>query len=167
MLSEVRKEAYLLRFKGSEKTKNNEDEDDEHDEGTTTTIAGPEAWRNWYPQEWVGWVMFGPPADKPTAHWVNMPISSGPTDVPGYYLDSKGVKAAKRPPGRTSQRERVTMDSIVKKQRTTELTMRAKQISLQDEELEMTRSARDLAVIERLTKNADTQEKKVSLTRFA
>ena len=59
------------------------------------------------------------------------------------------------------------MDSIVKKQKTTELTMRAKQISLQDEELEMTRSARDLAVINRLPKTADTQEKKVSLKQVA
>ena len=58
-----------------------------------------------------------------------------------------------------------TLDCLFRCSRTVHLG--AKQISLQDEELEMTRSARDLAVIERLTKNADTQEKKVSLTRFA
>jgi hypothetical protein len=120
---------------------------------------GPEAWTNWYPQEWVAWVMYGVPSENPTEHWVNMPVSNGPTEVEHYYTDSKGNKSSK---GRTNQREKVTMDSIVTKQKSSELTIRARQIVLQDEELEMTRSARDLSVIERLAKNADTEEKKVN-----
>jgi hypothetical protein len=166
MLAEVRKEAFAMRFNKTEKSSttatNADDEEEEQDETTSSTIMGPEAWTNWYPQEWVAWVMNGVPSENPTEHWVNMPVSNGPTEVEHYYTDSKGNKSSKRPPGRTNQREKVTMDSIVTKQKSSELTIRARQIVLQDEELEMTRSARDLAVIERLAKNADTEEKKVS-----
>jgi hypothetical protein len=166
MLAEVRKEAFAMRFNKTEKSSttatNADDEEEEQDETTSSTIMGPEAWTNWYPQEWVAWVMYGVPSENPTEHWVNMPFSNGPTEVEHYYTDSKGNKSSKRPPGRTNQREKVIMDSIVTKQKSSELTIRARQIVLQDEELEMTRSARDLAVIERLAKNADTEEKKVS-----
>jgi hypothetical protein len=190
MLAEVRKEAFAMRFNKTEKSSTTatsaDDEEEEQDETTSSTIMGPEAWTNWYPQEWVAWVMYGVPSENPTEHWVNMPVSNGPTEVEHYYTDSKGNKSSKRPPGRTNQREKVTMDSIVTKQKSCELTIRAwvrvrvrvrvivtnqksceltiraRQIVLQDEELEMTRSARDLAVIERLAKNADTEEKKVS-----
>jgi hypothetical protein len=167
MLSEVRKEAFSMRFNKSEKSLTTttaiDDEDEEQDEAvSSSTIAGPEAWSNWFPQEWVAWVMYGVPSENPSEHWVNMPISNGPTEVEHYFTDSKGNKSSKRPPGRTNQREKVTMESIVTKQKSSELSIRAQQIVLQDEELEMTRSARDLAVIERLSKNADTEEKKVS-----
>lgn len=165
MLSEVRKEAYLMRFNKNEKSnyeKSFEDEDDEQEEISASSIAGPEAWSNWYPQERLAWVMYGVPSENPTEHW-NIPISNGPTDAaPHYYTDANGVRSSKCPPRRTVQEEKVTMDSIVKKQRSTDLSMRAKRITLQDEKLEMIRSARDLTVIERLSKNADTDEKKVS-----
>lgn len=167
MLAEVRKEAFSMRFEKTEKPNANtsiaDDEEDELDESSaSSTIIGPEAWANWYPQEWVGWVMFGVPSENPSEHWVNMPISNGPTEVEHYFTDTKGNKSSKRPPGRTNQREKVTMESVVTKQKSNELSMKAQQILLQDEELEMTRSARDLVVIERLSKNADTDEKKVS-----
>ena len=160
MLAEVRRDAFSMRFSKNDKSNEKDQGDDEDDQDEV--IVGPEAWSNWYPQEWVAWVLYGVPSENPTTHWVTMPISNGPTDVPHYITDKNGIKASKRPPGRTNQREKVTMDSIVSKQKSTELTMRAKQISLQDEELEMTRSARDLAVIEKLTRNADTDEKRVS-----
>jgi hypothetical protein len=54
------------------------------------------------------------------------------------------------------------MDIIVTKRKSSELTIRACQIVLHDEELVMTMSARNLAVTERLASNADTEEKKVN-----
>ena len=65
-----------------------------------------ETWKSWYPQEWVGWVMYGVPSENPTEPWVNQPISDGPTDVDTYFTDEKGMKSSKRPPGRTNQREK-------------------------------------------------------------
>lgn len=133
MLSEVRKEAFSMRFNKSEKSLTTttaiDDEDEEQDEAvSSSTIAGPEAWSNWFPQEWVAWVMYGVPSENPSEHWVNMPISNGPTEVEHYFTDSKGNKSSKRPPGRTNQREKVTMESIVTKQKSSELSIRAQQI---------------------------------------
>ena len=47
MLSEVRKEAYSMRFSKNDKSSSEkcfEDEDEEQDETLTSSIAGPEAW---------------------------------------------------------------------------------------------------------------------------
>jgi hypothetical protein len=166
MLAEVRKEAFAMRFHKAEKSSTTaasaDDEEEEQDETASSTIMGPEAWTNWCPQEWVAWVMYGVPSENPIENWVNMPVSNGPTEVEQYYTDSKGSKSSKRPTRGTNEREKETMDIIVTKEKSSELTIRARQIVLHDEELETTMSARDLAVTERLASNADTEEKKVN-----
>ena len=55
--------------------------------------------------------MYGVSSKKLTEHWVNQPISDGPTEVDHYVTDETGLRSSRRPPGRTSQREKVTMET--------------------------------------------------------
>ena len=64
---EVRKEAFHARK--SRKTSKEEDEDEEDAEEHSSISEGTlpalvEEWETWYPQEWVGWIMYGVPSDK-------------------------------------------------------------------------------------------------------
>ncbi len=167
MLGEVRKEAFTTRYQKSEKSSstNNVLDDDEEDADEPSSISSglsiSEAWTTWYPQEWIGWVMYGVSSEKPTEHWVNQPISDGPTESDNYVTDENGLKSSRRPPGRTSQREKVTMESSVAKQNSDANSMRAQHLLQVDEELEMNRSARDLQVIDNLSRTATTEAQKV------
>jgi hypothetical protein len=42
--------------------------------------------------------MYGISSANPTEHWVNQPLSNGPTDFEDY-VDDKGVRGTKNPPG--------------------------------------------------------------------
>ena len=66
----------------------NEDEEDADEsssisEGTLPALV--EEWESWYPQEWVGWIMYGVPSENPTDHWVHQPTSEGPTDSEHFF----------------------------------------------------------------------------------
>lgn len=94
MLNEVRKEAFNLRkYKA---TSNADDEDKDDDDESSPSLA--EEWTSWYPQKWIGWVMYGTPPENPIEHWVIRPSSNGPTDVE-HYVDDKGPRSSKNPPG--------------------------------------------------------------------
>jgi hypothetical protein len=152
MLTEVRKEAFLKRFNRGDKASNAssdviDDEDEVEGDGSMTIV---EIWKSWYPQEWVDWVMYGAPSENPTDHWVNQPISAGPTDVETYFTDEKGTKSSRRPPGRTNQREKVSMESVQSKQSSDSNSLRAQHLKQVAEEMEASNSARDLYVIENL-----------------
>ena len=96
MLNEVRKEAFL---KKHEKTKTLCDDEEDGDNEETSSPSLGEEWTSRYPQEWIGWVMYGTPSENPTEHWVNQPCSNGPTNA-GHYVDDNGMKSSKNPPGR-------------------------------------------------------------------
>lgn len=93
MLNEVRKEAFSLR-----KTKSTSSNEEEEEEDNEENISLTEEWTSWYPQEWIGWVMYGAPSENPTEHWVHQPTSKGPTNVE-QYVDGNGLKSSKKPPG--------------------------------------------------------------------
>ncbi len=96
MLNEVRKEAFSMR---KTKTINSVDDEEEEENEETASSSLVEEWEMWYPQEWIGWVMYGTPAENPTEHWVNQPSSNGPTDAEHYFVDEKGSRGTKNPPG--------------------------------------------------------------------
>ena len=112
MLAEVRKEAFDLR-KCKISSNADEEDEEENEEIAPTSIA--EEWSTWFPQEWIGWYMFGVPSENPTEHWVNQPASSGPTDVENYYTDEKGLCSSKKLPGRHCQREKANSEVSIKK----------------------------------------------------
>ena len=56
-----------------------DEEEEDIDESNSLVIA--EEWETWYPQEWIGWCLYGVPSEKPTEFWVHQPVSNGPTDV--------------------------------------------------------------------------------------
>jgi hypothetical protein len=130
MLTEVRKEAFAKRFNRGDKVSNASsdviDDEDEVEGGGNVTIV--ETWKSWYPQEWVGWVIYGVPSENLTEHWVNQPISDGPTDVDTYFTDEKGMKSSKRRPGRTNQREKASMESVQSKQSSDTNALRAQHL---------------------------------------
>ena len=79
---EVRKEAFNARKSRATSTEESEDEEDADElssisEGTLPALF--EEWESWYPQEWVGWIMYGVPSENPRDHWVHQPTSEGPT----------------------------------------------------------------------------------------
>jgi hypothetical protein len=57
-------------------------------------------------------------------------MSDGPTEVEHYFTDNKGNKSSRRPPGRTNQREKVTMESVVSKQNSDTNTLRAQHFTV-------------------------------------
>lgn len=80
MLLEVRKEAYNMKYLKTDKcnTSTNVPDDDDEDAEEPASISS-DASSDWFPQEWIGWTMYGVSSDHPTEHWVNQPISDGPT----------------------------------------------------------------------------------------
>lgn len=166
MLSEVRKEAFETRFVKSEKsttaTPLAEDEDDDADDAQTSNMFGGTVWSSWFPQEWVGWVMYGISSEHPTEHWVNQTLSDGPTNIENFFSDDKQPKSSLRPPGRSNQREKVTTESVNNKQISDANALRAHHVMQMAEELEMFRSKRDLDVIMNLRRLATTDDQKVS-----
>ena len=138
-----------------------EDEDDEEgDENPSTSIPlSADAWTSWYPQEWIGWVMYGTPCDKPTHHWVTQLISEGPSDEPTYHEDETGKKSSKKPPGRVLQRERANNDTTISRVSSDSNTMLSHRIVQSDREVRIVESTHDLKMINILRANADTDEK--------
>ena len=169
-MAEVRKEAFNTRFQKTDKVtsllSSPDEEEVEEPYPSATNLTITEVWQSWYPQEWIGWVMYGVSSDNPTEHWVNQPNSSGPTVSDTYIFDDKGSKVSKRPGGRTVQREKATMESVVAKQSSDTNSMQAHHLLQVDLELECTMSARDLMLIKDLEKRAYTQEEKVSDLKF-
>ena len=162
-MNEVRREAFSMRktkksVNGDEK---DEDEDDEEgDENPSNSCPlSVDAWITWYPQEWIGWVMYGTPCDKPTHHWVTQNISEGPSDEPTYYEDETGKKSSKKPPGRVLQRERANNETTTSRVTTDTNTLVSHRIVQGDREARIVQSTYDLKMINILKANADTDEK--------
>ena len=64
---EVRKETFHARKSRATSKEKDEDEEDADEpssisEGTLPALA--EEWETWYPQEWVGWIMYGVPVSQ-------------------------------------------------------------------------------------------------------
>ena len=166
-MAEVRKEAFKTRFHKADKLTSAlltpaDEEENEEEYTNCTSLSISEVWQSWYPQEWIGWVMYGVSSDHPTEYWVNQPNSSGPTVSDNYVFDDKGSKVSKRPGGRTVQREKATMESVVAKQSSDSNSMQAHHLLQVDTELECIMSERDLKLIISLERMATTQERKVS-----
>ena len=98
ILSEVRKEAFTMQGKSA-----NEDISDETDLSAITSastsssssssslnsiLIPTDGWTQWYPTEWLSWTLYGPPSDNPSSHWVNEPISEGPSLDSREYVDT-------------------------------------------------------------------------------
>lgn len=169
MLNEVRREAFGLRkTKKSTVDDDKDDEDDEEDgeENVSSCPLSVEEWKNWYPQEWVGWVLYGTPSDKPTHHWVTQGISEGPSDEPTYFEDETGKKSSKKPPGRALQRERAHNETTTSRASSNSNTMLSHRILQSEGELKIAQSAHDLKMINLLRANADTDEKKEKVDEY-
>jgi hypothetical protein len=161
MLNEIRKEAYSMRKTKSSSGGDNDDEEEEAEENTNSfAIAKGEEWKDWYPQEWIGWVMYGTPSDKPTHHWVTQTITEGPSEEPTWYTDETGKKASKKPPGRVLQRERAYNETTASRSSTESNTMLSRRIVQSDYELMIAKSAHDFKIIQLLKQNANTDEKR-------
>ena len=146
----------------SETAEKHDDEDEETDKGTQSSTQLTEGWTSWYPQEWIGWVMFGLPSENPTDLWVNQPISSGPSTR--NLMDEE--KGTKKPAGRNVQREKYSFESVSTKLSVDNNTMRAQHLMQVNEELEHTRSSRDLKIIEMMLRRAKTEASKVNCICF-
>jgi hypothetical protein len=159
MLDEVRKAAFLL-HKSKSKTENvdNEEEDEEHDGSTLPVVR--EEWEMWYPQEWIGWCMYGLPSDKPTEYWVHQPVSDGPTDVESYYTDPKGNRKIKKPHGRTTQRANSDMVGTATKTTVDHNTLMAHHLLQVDNEMNFTKNERNMKMVTILMNTAVTDEDK-------
>jgi hypothetical protein len=167
MLSEVRKEAYAARFSsGKLDTSTAEETNERNDEtssSSSTLIISNETWNDWYPQEWIAWVLYGPLSENPTEYWVTQPPSEGPTEVDTYYTDEKGQRGTKRPPGRNSQREKVVEEKSVSKLTIEANTLRAQQALLNSAEIGIQIRMDDRASLDLIRRFASTDEEKVGL----
>lgn len=118
ILDEVRKEAFTMRGKSA-----NEDISEERDlsaltsastsasssstsASSSSSLIHTDTYLLWFPTEWLAWTLYGPPSDNPSSHWVNEPISEGPSVDALEYVDSG--RSSEKPAGRVSQREKVT-----------------------------------------------------------
>lgn len=162
VLAEVRKEAFNAKKSRSTAGGGDGDEEEEAEElsalseGTCPVLT--EDWEEWYPQEWIGWVMYGVPSELPTEHWVNQPTSEGPTDTEHFITDESGKRVSKKPPGRNHQRDRETTDSVVNKTTSDSNTMMSHRLIQVDQELLIAKSSHNLRIIELMMKNANTDE---------
>jgi hypothetical protein len=167
MLSEVRKEANAARFNsGKLDTSTAEETNERNDEtssSSSTLIISNETWNDWYPQEWIAWVLYGPSSENPTEYWVTQPPSEGPTEVDTYYTDEKGQRGTKRPPGRNSQREKVVEEKSVSKLTIEANTLRAQQALLNNAEIGIQIRLDDRASLDLIRRFASTDEEKVGL----
>jgi hypothetical protein len=159
ILHEIRKEAFNLRRAKSAGGAADEDEEEEAEEvaeGTLPVLT--EEWEQWFPQEWIGWVVWGVPSESPTEHWVNQPTSEGPTDTETFITDKNGKRISKKPPGRSHQRERESSESTETKTTSNNNTMMSHRLIQVDQELQIANSSHNLRIIELLRMNATTQE---------
>jgi hypothetical protein len=167
MLSEVRKEAYAARFNSGKldisTAEETNERNDETSSSSTTLIVSNETWNDWYPQEWIAWVLYGPSSENPTEYWVTQPPSEGPTEVDTYYTDEKGQRGTKRPPGRNSQREKVVEEKSVSKLTIEANTLRAQQALLNNAEIGIQIRMDDRASLDLIRRFASTDEEKVGL----
>ena len=85
---EVRKEAFHARKSRATSKEEDADEPSSISEGTLPALV--EECETRYPQEWVGWIMYGVPSENPTEHWVHQPTSEGHTDTEHFLTDEKG-----------------------------------------------------------------------------
>lgn len=136
-----------------------EDEEEEAEEAAEGTIPVlTEEWEQWFPQEWIGWVLWGVPSESPTEHWVNQPTSDGPTDTESFITDENGKRMSKKPPGRNHQRDREATDSMATKTTSNNNTMMSHRLIQVDQELQIANSSHNLRIIELLRMNATTEE---------
>ena len=136
-----------------------EDEEEEAEEAADGTLPVlTEEWEQWFPQEWIGWVIWGVPSESPTEHWVNQPSSEGPTDTENFITDDNGKRVSKKPPGRNHQREREATDSTATKTTSNNNTMMSHRLIQVDQELQIANSSHNLRIIELLKLNASTEE---------
>ena len=119
-----------------------------------------EDWEAWFPQEWIGWILYGLPSERPTEHWVSQPTSEGPTDTENFITDDNGKRVFKKPPGRVVQRARETCDSTMTKTTSDNNTMMSHRLIQIDQELQIANSSHNLRIIELLQRNAVTDEEK-------
>ena len=153
MLTLVRRDAFAQR--ATSKTK------DDTEDGADG--AHEEQWQTWYPQEWIGWVLFGAPSEEPKKAWVTQSISEGPE----IALDEASkAQSAKRPYGRNVQRERETASKTTSKQASDILTLQSSHIMQVDQELEMNKRLHDLATISMMEEVAINNEERVSQHLF-
>ena len=159
ILNEVRKEAFEMR-KSKSRVENDEDEEDPEENSNSSTLVIVEDWVSWYPQEWIGWVMYGVPSDNPTNHWVHQTITDGPSDEPHYFTDESGKRVTKKPFGRVLQRDRGNSELTVARVTTDNNSMQAQRLLQAEEELMISRSAHDVKMINMLRQNAFSVEMK-------
>lgn len=152
MLNVVRREAFVMR----PTTRTKEDEEQQ----AADDPAVVESWQNWYPQEWIGWCLFGPPSGDCHDAWVNQSVSNGPEEVIPFEEGSRS--SAKRPFGRAVQRERESHLKTTTKQTTDTITMQAKHFMQVDQELAMNKRLHDLATITMMEEVAVNDEERVS-----
>ena len=160
---EVRKEAFNARKSRATSTEENEDEEDADEpssisEGTLPALV--EEWESWYPQEWVGWIMYGVPSENPTDHWVHQPTSEGPTDSEHFFTDEKGKRVSKKPAGRSHQRDVESVATAVTKISADSNTMMSHRLLQVDQELQIASSSHNLRIIQLLQSNATSEEEK-------
>lgn len=170
MLSEIRKEAFMSRKTKSTSTPAEVEDEEDADEpssisdGTCPVLS--EDWELWYPQEWVGWIIYGLPSDSPTEHWVNQPISEGPTDTDHFITDNQGKRVSKKPPGRSLQRHRESSDSTVTRTTVDNNTMMSQRLIQVENELEIANSSHNFRIIELLQRNAVTDDEKALANNY-
>ena len=157
MLEEVRKAAFGLRKnKAKDTSVDPEEEEEELDENNLPVLS--EEWETWYPQEWIGWCMYGTPSEKPSEFWAHQPVSNGPTDVESYYTDDKGKRKIKKPHGRVMQRDKADKENSATKTAVDQNTLMSHHLLQVEQELKLSVSAHDLQLIQLLQKNAKTAE---------
>jgi hypothetical protein len=159
MLDEVRKAAYLLHKSKSKQEAGEQEEEDDDNEGNSLPVVR-EDWEIWYPQEWIGWCMYGLPSEKPTEYWVHQPVSDGPTDVESYYTDPQGKRKIKKPPGRINQRATSDMIGSATKTLVDHNTLMAHHLVQMEKEMKVTVTAHNLKYINILIDTAVTEEEK-------
>ena len=156
---EVRKEAFNARKSRATSTEENEDEEDADEpssisEGTLPALV--EEWESWYPQEWVGWIMYGVPSENPTDHWVHQPTS----EAEHFFTGEKGKRVSKKPAGRSHQRDVESVATAVTKISADSNTMMSHRLLQVDQELQIASSSHNLRIIQLLQSNATSEEEK-------
>jgi hypothetical protein len=159
MLDEVRKAAFGMRkTKAKDSTAEQEEEEEDIDESNALVIT--EQWETWYPQEWIGWCMYGVPSEKPTEFSVHQPVSNGPTDVESYFTDEMGRRKIRKAPGRMDQREKAEVEQSATKQNRNISNLMSQHVIQTTEEVEISRAASDIRLLNLLKEHESTTEEK-------
>lgn len=171
ILDEVRKEAFTMRGKSA-----NEDISEERDlsaltsastsasssstsASSSSSLIHTDTYLLWFPTEWLAWTLYGPPSDNPSSHWVNEPISEGPSVDALEYVDSG--RSSEKPAGRVSQREKVTDTKASSKVVVDSNTLKAARIQHQAMGLSIQVDVNDRTLLEIMLTHAVTTEEKV------